>query len=64
MTVRDLIKQEVEKLPESVLTEVLDFIHFLEQKRDRNLAFAAQSISERSFEKVWDNEEDAAYDKL
>ena len=65
MTVKDIIKQEMEKLPESALSEVLDFIQFLEQKREKGgLILAAQSISKRSFEKVWDNEEDAAYDKL
>ena len=65
MTVKDLIKQEVDKLPENALSEVLDFIQFLEQKREKgDLILAAQSISERSFEKVWNNEEDAAYDKL
>jgi hypothetical protein len=65
MTVKDLIKQEVDKLPENALSEVLDFIQFLEQKRQKgDLMLAAQRISERSFEKVWNNEEDAAYDKL
>lgn len=65
MTVKDLIKQEVDKLPENALSEVLDFIQFLELKREKgDLILAAQGISERSFERVWNNEEDAAYDKL
>jgi hypothetical protein len=37
MTVKDIIKQEVEKLPESALSEVLDFIQFLELKREKGL---------------------------
>ena len=65
MTVKDLIKKEIENLPESKLSEVLDFIQFLELKEgDRGLIAAAQRISERSFSKVWDNQEDAAYDAL
>jgi len=65
MTVKDLIKKEIEKLPEGRLSEVLDFIQFLELKEgDRGLIAAAQRISERSFSHVWDNEEDAAYDAL
>ena len=65
MTVKDLIKQEIEKLPEGKLSEVLDFIQFLELKEgDRGLIVSAQLISERSFSQVWDNEEDAVYDAL
>jgi hypothetical protein len=65
MTVKDLIKKEVERLPESVLAEVLDFIHFLELKQEKHLlAKASQKLSETSFEKIWDNEEDAVYDNV
>jgi len=65
MTVKDLIKKEIEKLPEGKLSQVLDFIQFLELKEgERGLIAAAQPISERSFSQVWDNEEDAAYDVL
>jgi len=65
MTVKDLIKQEVEKLPESALAEVLDFIQFLELKREKGLlAKGMQQLSRKSFDAVWNNEEDAAYDNL
>jgi hypothetical protein len=65
MTVKDLIKKEVERLPESVLTEVLDFIRFLELKQEKHLlAKASQKLSETSFEKIWSNEEDAVYDNV
>jgi hypothetical protein len=65
MTVKDLIKKEVERLPESVLTEVLDFIQFLELKQEKHLlAKASQKLSETSFEKIWSNEEDAVYDNV
>ena len=30
MTVKEMIKTEIEKLPESLLAEVFDFIQFLE----------------------------------
>ena len=65
MTVKDIIKQEVEKLPESALSEVLDFIQFLELKREKSLlAKGMQQLSGKSFDAVWNNEEDAAYDNL
>ncbi len=44
---------------------MLDFIQFLELKKERhNLITSSQMVSERSFEKIWANEEDAVYDSL
>ncbi len=34
---KELIKREIDKLPEDVLGEILDFIQFLETKRERDL---------------------------
>ena len=60
-----MIKKELEKLPEGILTEVFDFIQFLELKREKNiLAKASQDLSSASFQQIWDNKEDAVYDSL
>jgi hypothetical protein len=65
MTVKDMIKNEVDRLPEHALAEVLDFIQFLELKVEKeSFIKASQRLSERSFEKIWSNEEDAVYDNL
>ena len=65
MLVKELIKKEIEKLPEDILAEVFDFIQFLETKRERNLLVrSSQELSTESFKRVWDNEEDAIYDTL
>lgn len=65
MIVKEVIKREIDKLPENILIEVYDFIRFLESKRDQELVVkASQNLSEKSFEKIWDNEEDAVYDRL
>jgi hypothetical protein len=65
MSVRELIKNEVDRLPENILAEVYDFMQFLEVKKERNLlAKASQELSVPSFQKIWDNEEDAVYDNL
>jgi hypothetical protein len=65
MSVKDLIKKEVDRLPENALAEVLDFIQFLELKVEKeSFIKASQRLSERSFEKIWSNEEDAVYDNL
>jgi ABC-type dipeptide/oligopeptide/nickel transport system ATPase component len=62
---KELIKREIDKLPEDVLGEVLDFIQFLETKKERNLlARYSQELSTGSFQRIWDNEEDAAYDTV
>lgn len=62
------IDEVVEKLhalsPERV-TEVEDFIDFLKQRdEDRQLTRAAMRATEPVLEKIWDNADDAGYDKL
>jgi hypothetical protein len=65
MSVRELIKNEIDRIPEDILQEILDFIQFLELKKEKAiLAKACQNLSEKSFDKIWNNDEDAVYDKL
>jgi hypothetical protein len=62
---KELIKKEIDKLPEDILAEVFDFIRFLESKRERDLLIkSSQGLSTTSFQRIWDNEEDAVYDKV
>lgn len=59
MSVKEIIKKEIDNLPDNLLTEVFDFIQFLESKRERTLlAKASQELSAASFQKIWDNEEE------
>ena len=65
MSVKDMIKKEVDNLPENLAAEVYDFMISLGRKREKSiLAQAAQYLSASSFQKIWDNEEDAVYDSL
>ncbi|MBI4824107.1 MAG: DUF2281 domain-containing protein [Nitrospirae bacterium] len=65
MSVKEVIKKEIDNLPEDILAEVFDFIQFLESKKEKTLLTkASQKLSEASFKKVWDNDEDAVYDSL
>ena len=65
MISKELIKKEIDKLPEDVLAEVFDFIKFLESKRERDLLVkSSQELSTSSFQRIWDNEEDAVYDTV
>ncbi|RZD16662.1 MAG: DUF2281 domain-containing protein [Candidatus Acididesulfobacter guangdongensis] len=63
MSGKDLIINEIDRLPEELLPEILDFIKFLEVKEEHTI-HSSQVLSERIFEKIWDNAEDAAYDAL
>jgi hypothetical protein len=52
-------------LPPDKLNEVEDFVDFLRQRLDeRTLARASAKLSESAFAKVWDNPDDAEYDRL
>ena len=61
---QDLI-EKIRRLPEDKLAEVEDFVDFLrERQEDRRLAQAATGASTAAFAKVWDNPDDAEYDRL
>ncbi len=65
MSNKELIKKEIDKLPDDVLGEILDFIQFVETKRERDLLTkSSQALSADSFQRIWDNEEDAVYDEV
>jgi hypothetical protein len=56
--------EKIQGLPPERAAIVEDFIDFLVQRDDRRLTQAATELSESSFARVWDNPDDAAYDRL
>ncbi len=57
--------EKIRDLPPEKVDEVEDFVDFLRQRdRDRRLVRAASKLSENAFQKVWDNPDDAEYDRL
>jgi hypothetical protein len=57
--------EKIRSLPPDKLAEVEDFVDFLRQRQDEGrLASAVTSASEAAFAKIWDNPDDAAYDRL
>ena len=57
--------EKIRKLPPQQLAEVDDFVDFLRVREDeQRLAHSASKASEASFAAVWDNDEDAAYDRM
>ena len=60
-----LIIKKLRALPPDRVTEVENFVDFL-QSRDQEHALtgAAAKLAENAFSRVWDNEGDADYDRL
>jgi len=57
--------KKIRTLPPEKVAEVEDFVDFLRGRlEDRRLVRAAAKLSVDAFHKVWDNADDAAYDKL
>jgi hypothetical protein len=56
--------EKIKNLPPERIVEVEDFVDFIAQRDERRLVEAATKLSENAFKEVWDNEEDAVYDKL
>ncbi len=56
--------EKIKALPSQGQAEVEDFVDFLTLKEDRKITVSAMRASERSFENVWDNDEDSVYDEL
>jgi len=62
---RPSLIDKIRALPPEKVAEVEDFVDFLRQRSlDRQLVAAAAKLSEPSLAAVWDNPEDAVYDRL
>jgi hypothetical protein len=60
-----ILIQKLQRLPAQRLAEVEDFVDFLQaHEEDRQLVQAAAKAAEARFAAVWDNDEDAAYDRM
>ena len=56
---------KIRSLPPEKYAEVEDFVDFLKMRdEDRLVTHAATKLSEESFRQVWDNPDDAEYDRL
>ncbi len=64
MTIKEKLLQEIEKAPEPLLQEVLNFIQFLQNKRQQE-KLEITLLSESSLQKDWlKPEEDEAWQDL
>lgn len=56
---------KINRLPPEKVAIIEDFVEFLRYRNERDpLLTASNRLSEKSFQKVWDNAEDAEYDNL
>jgi hypothetical protein len=62
---KEQITQELEKLPEPLLKEILDFVQFLQAKYQKDKILEITLMSESSLQKDWLRpEEDTAWQNL
>ena len=62
---QQVLIEKIRALPTERILEVEDFVDFLWQRdNDRRLVQAAARISEEVFAGIWDNPDDADYDRL
>jgi hypothetical protein len=56
---------KIRRLAPERVAEVEDFVNFLRQRdEEQQLTRAASQLSEAAFAKVWENPDDADYDRL
>ena len=56
---------KIKQLPPGRVSEVEDFVDFLRSREEeQSLTRTAAKAGEPSFADVWDNEDDAAYDRM
>jgi hypothetical protein len=57
--------EKIKQLSPQRMAEVEDFVDFLRAREDdQRLTHAAARTSEPSLAQIWDNDEDAAYDRM
>ena len=63
--IQQILIEKIRQLPPQRVAQVEDFVDFLHAREDeQRLTYAAAKASEASFASVWDNDEDAAYDRM
>jgi hypothetical protein len=62
MRIAEIVYEQVKALPEPMAREVLDFIGFLRERRDRAEWRDLINAQTTSLSSVWDNPEDRIWD--
>ncbi len=62
MTIADLVYEQVKTLPDQLAREVLDFVGYLRERRERGDWRDLMNAQSASLAPVWDNAEDKVWD--
>jgi hypothetical protein len=62
MTIAELVYEQVKALPEPLAREVLDFVEFLHERRDRKQWRDLMNAQADSLAPIWNNSEDQVWD--
>lgn len=62
MSIADKVYEQVKTLPEPLAREVLDFVAFLREQRERGEWSDLMNAQSDSLALVWDNAEDKVWD--
>jgi hypothetical protein len=62
MSIADMVYEQVKALPEPLAREVLDFVGFLRERRDRGEWRDLMNAQATTLVPIWDNAEDKVWD--
>ncbi len=61
---RQALLKKIRTLPAAKVVVVEDFVDFIRQRDDSQLTHAFSKLSEGALKKVWENPDDAVYERL
>ncbi len=64
MTIADLVYEQVKSLPDQLAREVLDFVGFLRERRDRGEWRDLMNAQQSALAVAWDSREDDVWDDV
>ncbi len=64
MTIADMVYEQVKSLPDQLAREVLDFVVYLRDRRERTDWRDLMDAQAASLAPVWDNAEDKVWDDV
>ncbi|HEY3778604.1 MAG TPA: DUF2281 domain-containing protein [Rhizomicrobium sp.] len=62
MSIADMVYEQVKTLPDPLVREVLDFVAFLRERRDRSEWRDMMEAQSGALAAAWDNAEDTIWD--
>ena len=64
MTIADLVYEQLKTMPDQLAREVLDFVGYLRERRDRGEWRDLMSAQSSGLAAVWDNTEDEVWNNV